>query len=190
MEIGTSFETLNWKVRLFAGSIGCVFFVATLLLIDWIFSDDFQSINSYIFQGVFFGFFMGLSLVYGGKKLSNWLRLSKKEFALPNLEPNEEIEISGPANLFRGVEGVGGKLYFTNQKLIFNSHKINLQSGQTNIDYSEIVSVEKRKTGFIVNNGIRVIIRAGKSYDFVVNNREEWLFEFEKRVLNASLSKT
>jgi hypothetical protein len=109
---------------------------------------------------------------------------------LPNLEPNEEIEISGPANLFRGVEGVGGRLYFTNQKLIFNSHKINLQSGQTNIDYSEIVSVEKRKTGFIVNNGIRVIIRAGKSYDFVVNNREEWLFEFEKRVLNASLSKT
>ena len=47
--------------------------------------------------------------------------------ALSKMHPDyENIEIEGPANLFRGMEGVGGKLFLTNKKVAFKSHKINI----------------------------------------------------------------
>ena len=42
------------------------------------------------------------------------------------------------ANLLKGIEAVGGKLYLTNQCLIFESHKFNMQSNITEINLSDI----------------------------------------------------
>ncbi|MFJ5714141.1 GRAM domain-containing protein [Neobacillus sp. NPDC093127] len=50
------------------------------------------------------------------------------------------------ANLFRGIEAVGGKLIITNQRLMFTSHSLNIQAGTTEIPTSEIASVRKRNT--------------------------------------------
>jgi len=44
------------------------------------------------------------------------------------------------------MEGVGGKLFLTNKKLIFKSHKINVQKGQTSIEYHNIVDVIKKNS--------------------------------------------
>ncbi|WP_194851853.1 GRAM domain-containing protein [Nonlabens antarcticus] len=181
MEIGTVTK-LSWKVRVLYGLLSGVMFAVLMLAFDWIFSDELQSVYGYVFQGVFFGFFMGIAMVYSNKHMSKWMGFGKKDFANPELEPDEAIQIEGPANLFRGMEGVGGKLFLTNKKVIFNSHKLNIQKGQTNILYTDIEEIQERKTGFIVNNGIRIRTVDEIEYDFVVNSREQWLEELGKRV--------
>ncbi len=42
------------------------------------------------------------------------------------LNINEEIIKKGGANLQKGIEAVGGFLYLTNERLIFESHKFNV----------------------------------------------------------------
>lgn len=37
------------------------------------------------------------------------------------------------ANLFRGPEAVGGKIHFNQNSLVFESHKLNIQTGRTEI---------------------------------------------------------
>lgn len=43
----------------------------------------------------------------------------------------------------RGWEGVGGRLYLTNRRLVFESHAINLQTGTTDIPLADIVDAKK-----------------------------------------------
>lgn len=38
-----------------------------------------------------------------------------------------------PANYFRGIEAVGGKIYFYEDRLVFKSHLFNIQRGETEI---------------------------------------------------------
>lgn len=75
------------------------------------------------------------------------------------------------ANLFRGIESVGGELHFTNDRLIFKSHSLNLQKGETEIKYKNIFSADNRKTLAVIPNGIKVTLKNGEEYDFVVKNR-------------------
>ena len=58
--------------------------------------------------------------------------------------------------------------------MIFKSHKINIQKGQTDIEYSTIKEIVKRKTAKLIDNGIRIITDDGKEFDFVVNERDLW----------------
>ncbi len=101
------------------------------------------------------------------------------------LPQGDQIEVEGPANLLRGILNTGGKLFLTHQHLIFNSYKFTLRPGQTNIPYTNIEMIEKRKTMFFIDNGIRVHTNSGASYDFVVNDRASWWMEFKRRVPNA-----
>ena len=48
------------------------------------------------------------------------------------------------ANYFRGIEAVGGKIHFYEDKLIFKSHVFNIQRGETEIKYSDIAEIQKR----------------------------------------------
>lgn len=98
------------------------------------------------------------------------------------LHEDEVIEAEGPANLFRKMEGVGGKLFLTNRRLVFNSHKLNIQKGATIIHFSEVESVHPRKTTGIIDNGISVKLKSGEDYKFVINDRNTWLSEIQKRL--------
>ncbi len=83
------------------------------------------------------------------------------------------------ANLFRGLESVGGKITFDEVGLTFKSHLINVQRGETRIEYSQISTINKRNTLGIVPNGMSVITKNNIKYDFVINSREkviEFLF--------------
>lgn len=75
------------------------------------------------------------------------------------------------ANLFRGIESVGGEIYFTNDRLIFKSHSLNLQKGETEMKYKNISSADNRKTLAVIPNGIKLTLKNGEEYDFVVKNR-------------------
>ncbi len=96
------------------------------------------------------------------------------------LLPDETIIKEGLANMQRGIEAVGGKLYLTNQRLVFESHAFNIQTGATIIPLSSVTGVRKcwtRLLGLIpmVPNGIAVSAKEGKKYRFVTWGRQEWI---------------
>ena len=52
----------------------------------------------------------------------------------------EKVIKEGFANLQRNIETVGGKLFLTNQRLIFEAHKVNIQRGTTEIELQDVQS--------------------------------------------------
>lgn len=88
-----------------------------------------------------------------------------------NLLNGEKVFFDVAANLFRGMEGVGGKLKVTNYRVVFESHALNFQTGTTEIPLSNIVEARKRNTAGIVPNGMAILTKDGMEYKFVVWNR-------------------
>ncbi|QOS77588.1 hypothetical protein JNUCC31_22860 [Paenibacillus sp. JNUCC31] len=78
-----------------------------------------------------------------------------------------------PANLFRGIEAVGGRLNITNERILFNPHSINIQRKPLEIMIKDISKIEKRNTLKIVPNGIKITINNGQEYKFVVYKRSK-----------------
>ncbi len=65
------------------------------------------------------------------------------------LKQDEHIIKQGLANLQKGIETVGGRLYLTNQRLVFEAHTINVQGGTTEIELSSISTTKKCWTKFL-----------------------------------------
>lgn len=134
--------------------------------------DNELTLKSLVGQSLIYGIGMTLFFIFLFPKLMNKLVGKRIDTIKPTLLADEVLEREIFANLFRGLEGVGGKIFLTNSRLIFKSHSLNIQKGQTNIDYKNIVSVTKRKTMKLIDNGIKVTTKEGKVYCFVVNNRD------------------
>lgn len=83
------------------------------------------------------------------------------------------------ANYMRGKEAVGGWINFDEKGLTFKSHPINIQTGETRIEYADIREVKKRKSWGIVPNGISVYTNDNFEHKFVIHNREQ-VIEFLK----------
>lgn len=86
---------------------------------------------------------------------------------------DEQILIDKPANLFRGIESVGGRIQVTTQKVIFKPHTLNLQRTIEYIPLSNIESITKRNTMGLIPNGISIKLKSGVEYRLVVAGREE-----------------
>lgn len=84
----------------------------------------------------------------------------------------EQILFDVAANLFVGIEGVGGKLKITNQRIHFNSHKLNIQTGTLDIPLSQIAQAKKRNTFGLVPNGMSIITKTGQEFKLVVWKRD------------------
>jgi hypothetical protein len=96
------------------------------------------------------------------------------------LQPGETLVKSGPANLQRGWETVGGKLHLTTTRLVFESHRFNVQTGATIVQRSDIAAVEKAWTKFLnlipmMPNSIAVKTNAGVEQRYVVWGRDAWI---------------
>ena len=89
--------------------------------------------------------------------------------------PGESIVFESPANHFKRIEGVGGRLYLTNKRLIFKSHKLNFQNHQLVIDLRDIKEVSRYKTLGMVNNGLAITTANNKTEKFVVEEIETWV---------------
>lgn len=97
-----------------------------------------------------------------------------------HLRENEIVVKQGRANLQRGIEAVGGQLYLTDRRLVFEAHKFNVQSAPLQIDLGSVVDVRKcwtRLLGIVpsVPNSIAVTTRDGTVHRFVVWGRESWI---------------
>lgn len=178
MIIGKNKIEVSLKAKAFFIVITTVIYAMLSVVLDLIF-DRLDSFSSYAFQSVFFGVFGFLLFDYTMNKFAKKI---DKEIEL-DLEEGEELIAYGVANLFRGLESVGGKLFLTNKQLVFKSHNINVQTGTTKLTLDRIESIDKRKTMLIVENGLLVRTINGHEFKFVVNDRNEWL-----KVLNESLS--
>lgn len=182
MEIGAKMIKLNWKFKIVSVILTGLLFIGSLCLFDYLIDGEFQSMNSYLFQGLFFGVFMGIGFPFVTQKFGQKFTSNIGKDITPELTQDEKIEIEGPANLFRGMEGVGGKLFLTNKKVVFKSHKINIQKGQTDIYYENISEIIKRKTLKLIENGIRIKTNDGNEFDFVVNEREKWIEKLNEKI--------
>ncbi|WP_142825886.1 hypothetical protein [Planococcus soli] len=78
-----------------------------------------------------------------------------------------------PANLFKGWEGVGGRLIITEEKVVFTPHKVNFQTEQVEVELSSIIEVGRRNTLKLVPNGFYIKDLKGIEYKFVVHGRNE-----------------
>ena len=93
--------------------------------------------------------------------------------------PGEATVKEGVANLQRGVETVGGKLFLTNQRLVFESHAFNIQTGETTIPLGDISETMLCWTKFlnlipITPNSLAVFTLEGRQHRFVLFGRTAW----------------
>lgn len=92
-----------------------------------------------------------------------------------DLEPGEKLIFQSSANHFKGLEAVGGKLFLTDKRLVFISHKLNIQNHQLNIKLNDIASIGRFKPLGLTNNGLFVIDKKNETEKFVVEKLSEWL---------------
>ncbi|MCW3793167.1 hypothetical protein OM416_16375 [Paenibacillus sp. LS1] len=83
-----------------------------------------------------------------------------------------DIELHAPANLFRGLEAVGGMLLITNEKLQFNPHSVNFQRNPLEIRVEDIAYIKKRLTWFFIPTGILIKLKSGREYKLVMWDRD------------------
>jgi len=84
------------------------------------------------------------------------------------------------ANLYRGIEGVGGKLILTAEYLLFKPHIINIQKDEEIIYLKDIEHIEESNSFSIIPNGFKVITSSHQKYRFVVKNRNQWIAKINK----------
>ncbi|SNS61511.1 PH domain-containing protein [Belliella buryatensis] len=176
---------LNLKQRLVFAITSGVVYSFSLFLIDLIFGGEVKSAEELVFMGIFFGGVFGV----GFPILMEWIGAPMFEKLVdsitPSLEIDEKIEYVQAANLFRGIEGVGGQVFLTNKKLIFKGHKFNIQKGQKDFPYEDILSCIARKTGGLIDNGVRLQTKGGEQHDFVVHEREVFLGMLREKIDNS-----
>lgn len=134
------------------------------------------SIVSGIVGGALSGLLFGLTIGFFAKRLAKNIKL--------DTEAGETILFDTGANHFKGVEAVGGKLYLTNQRLVFKSHKFNIQNHELSINLSDIDKIEKHKTLGLVDNGLSVTTIDNRNEKFVVQQIGEWLNKANERMRN------
>jgi hypothetical protein len=166
-------------------------------------SNPTSNAKPWIYSAVFFGLPMGVlyslqnnnwvigmggGLVAGAlfATLIRWFAARQtKRFSVdrPDLD-GAAILFEGPANHFKGAEGVGGYLWLTSGQLFFRSHRFNIQNHDCRMPLSEITEVEATKTLGMIRNGLLVRLVSGTQERFVVNKNGDWA----ARILGARMS--
>jgi hypothetical protein len=127
-------------------------------------------------------------LIVGGPLFATTLvlfaRYSFKKITI-SIPENETLIKEYGANLFRGKEGVGGKIALTDKSIIFKSHKVNIQRGETVVFMEDITGFEVKNRIFNLLNNEITLSTTDKDYRFIIQEREEFVEELKR--LNLSL---
>lgn len=98
------------------------------------------------------------------------------------LYPGETILITALANLFRGIEAVGGRITITNFRIWFEPHALNIQSQPEEISLNVITAIGKRNTMGIIPNGMYVRTNSGQEFHFVTWKRETLIRTVQQQI--------
>lgn len=95
------------------------------------------------------------------------------------LASDESVIREAKANLQRCPETVGGRLYLTDRRLIFEAHVANVQRGATAIELADVTGTAKAWTKFVgliplAPNTLVVRTRDGE-HRIVVSERDQWI---------------
>lgn len=137
-------------------------------------------------RGSSYGFLFGLFTAVAsglafGLTLAVFLAIQRRRFSQARPEfVSEHLLHDGPANHFFHGEGVGGWLYLTEQRLLFRSHKINIQPHELSVPLTDIVEVRAVRTAKIFPNGLSLVTRHGLDERFVVENHKKWCNEIAR----------
>lgn len=102
------------------------------------------------------------------------------------VDPGETLVKEAGANRILSGEGVGGKLALTDKRLVFKSHKLNIQVHQFSVPLNEIQSVAAGKTGGFLKNVLMVCLNDGSRNKFIVFEPDEWVSAINYRATNTS----
>jgi len=105
------------------------------------------------------------------------------------LSDNEVVLKKGGANHLVSFEGVGGRLFLTNQRLFFKSHFFNIQRHDESIALEDIVSIETPGEDWI-SKKMTIFLRNGSTENFLVNQRTNWAEEIEKAIRRLQKKKS
>lgn len=94
----------------------------------------------------------------------------------------ETLHHQGPANRFLNGEGVGGRLYLLDDRLMFKSHHFNIQNHQWELPLREIESLEFYNPLLMVPNGLAIRTTAGRRERFIVQGRKVWKSRIQERI--------
>jgi hypothetical protein len=118
-----------------------------------------------LFSGVLFGWIMGK--FEDSKAVKTATKI--------DMDSDEKLVFQTGANHFKGIEGVGGRLYLTDKRLIFKSHKLNFQNHELVIKLSEIASAGRYKNFRLANNGLSIQTTQHITEKFVVDRIDKWM---------------
>lgn len=91
----------------------------------------------------------------------------------------EEVVDKFAANLMRGIEGVGGRMILTTQRILFEPHRINAQTDPLEVPLASIEEVGPTDMLGFVPTGISVRVRGGEEHRFVVWGRKRIIAKIE-----------
>ena len=130
-------------------------------IIDWIVTTLFGGESMSLVSMAIAVIFVSLTRSYFGKKLN--------QNNHPALQTNEQLEYATPANL----SSIGGKLFLTDQQLMFKAHKFNLQKKKhISIPYSDIVNINASGTLNLLLNKVNITDKSGHTYRFIITSDE------------------
>jgi hypothetical protein len=118
--------------------------------------------------GLLAGVIFGVLMARFAKGQAKRFVIDRPDFA------GEDVTHEGLANHFKGAEGVGGYLWLTTGRLVFRSHKLNIQNHEWAALLSDIVKVEATKTLGMIPNGLQITLTSGETHKFVVNQNLVW----------------
>ena len=99
------------------------------------------------------------------------------------LTEGEQVIRKGKANHFVGITNVGGNLYLTNKRVIFETNALNfIQEHTWSLEYNNIKEIGKKNTLFIIPNGITLISNDNKTDRFVVFGRDKWIKDIKEKI--------
>ena len=96
-----------------------------------------------------------------------------------DLDTDETIKFQTAANYTSQQEPLSGKLFLTNKRLIFKSHKHDKNIQEFSIELPDITAADKFKTLKLFENGLYIHTTPGVTYKFIVDRLNQWLLQFD-----------
>lgn len=88
-----------------------------------------------------------------------------------DLKDGEDIMTDIAANLILGIESVGGRMMVTSRRVVFQPGAVNIQRLQREIPMGQILSVTPHNFLGVIPNGVKIRLKSGVEYRFVVWGR-------------------
>ena len=98
---------------------------------------------------------------------------------------NDFVNQSVNANQINGLTTLTGKLSFFEKGFIFKAQGVNSIINSPLLSYQDISEVKARNTLGVFPNGITVCFKNGKTYNYVVMNRND-IMQFLVRMKNTA----